>query len=96
MSNVKDIFSGIFGFLAMVFWLGAIIVLGWQVWGWISTGQWTTRSVGGMMNYMTGGMPHAGGLYGIVAVDLIAQLSLALVLALLGLACNGLNKALGG
>lgn len=48
------------------------------------------------MNYMTGGMPHAGGLYGIVAVDLIAQLSLALVLALLGLACNGLNKALGG
>ena len=96
MSNVKDIFSSIFGFLALVFWLGAIIVLGWQVWGWVARGQWTTQTVGGIMNYVAGGIPHAGGLYGIVAIDLIAQSSLALVLALLGLASNGLNKALGG
>ena len=96
MNNVNDMFSGLFDFLALVFWLGAIVVLGWQVWGWVATGQWTTHTVGGIMNYVAGGIPQAGGLYGIVAIDLIAQSSLALVLALLGLASNGLNKAFGG
>jgi hypothetical protein len=84
--------SSIFNFLAFLFWLGAIGILLWQGWGWLSAGTWTSIPVHVAFTKLFGFTPIGDGFYPVVFIGVIMQQSLALILALAGALCNGMGK----
>ena len=79
-------------FISLLAWGGAFAVLIWQGWGWLSTGVWKSIGVHQAFSSLFGFIPIGKGFYPIIIIGVIMQQSLALSLALLGGACNGLAK----
>jgi hypothetical protein len=96
MDSLKDLFGGVFGLLAGLFWLSTLGVLIWHIWGWISTGVWTNHVLAEFVTQLSSTAPSSGWIYGVVALQVLGQLPLFLLFGFLAIACNGLNKVFGG
>ena len=84
--------NNLLNFIALIAWLGALAVLLWQGFGWVSSGTWNSIPVHAAFPKLFGFVPVGEGFYPVVIIGVIMQQSLALCLALVGGACNGLAK----
>jgi hypothetical protein len=91
MGSLKSFVHLIYVALMLIFWVAAIGLLGWQGWGWFSTGIWSNIPVEAAFSRF-GGMPQGFEFYSSVALGVIGKQSLALAFALLGGFCSFIAK----
>ncbi len=84
--------NNLLNLIALIAWVGALAVLLWQGYGWVSSGSWINIPTHAAFSKLFGFVPVGEGFYPVVIIGVIMQQSLALCLALLGGACNGLAK----
>ena len=78
--------------LAVVFWLCAIFILGWQIWDWFHYGIWTMVSIHvGLASFFDIRPASEDFITNFLLWNVLEQ-PLLLALALLGVACNGLAR----